>query len=153
MSTAPLACPQPALPARLDGPSLRSLIACFEAGALARSAWNHRAHLAVAAWYVATLDEPAALRRMRAGIEAYNRAHGIEQTPTTGYHHTITVFWLDCVRWVLEGFDGSRLQAVNLVLKVLGARRELILSYYSPEVLDSWRARVDWVEPDLASFP
>jgi len=136
-----------------DGPSLRSLIAGFEDGSLPRASWDHRAHLAVAAWYVSNHNRTEAIRRFVDGICAYNLANGIRQTRTSGYHHTITMFWLTFIQGLLKGFKGTSLEAVNMVLVVLGCRPNLILEYFSRGVLSSWQARMNWVEPDLTHFP
>jgi hypothetical protein len=129
---------------------VRALVAAFEDCSLPRSAWTHRAHLTVAAWYVIWYGPDSALEHIRAGIQRYNDAHGIRQRPDGGYHETLTRFHVWSVRRHLRGatVDRSLAALVNGVVAAL-ADRELPFRYYSKERLFSWPARTGWVEPDL----
>ena len=90
---------------------------------------------------------------MRHGIHRLNAALGIEQTPTGGYHETITTFYLWLVWRFLE--DAAPRASLSVLADDLFARygdRELPLRYYSRERLMSWEARTTYVEPDLAEL-
>jgi len=130
--------------------TVRDLVAAFEDCSLPRSAWTHRAHLAVAAWYVLWYGPDAALDRVRADIQRYNAAHGVRQSPDRGYHETLTGFYMWAVRRHLRevNVDRSLAELVNGVVAAL-ADRELPYRYYSKNRLSSWAARTAWVEPDL----
>ncbi|MBA3240067.1 MAG: hypothetical protein H0T60_02430 [Acidobacteria bacterium] len=125
----------------------------FEAGTLPRAHWTHAAHLTVALWYALQFDWPEAVTRVRRGIKLYNEAHGISTTPTSGYHETLTLFWLRHVRAFLEGDfnEGRSLVALANDL-VRGAGIGLPLTFYSRELLFSPEARAFWVEPDLKTL-
>lgn len=133
--------------------AVRDIIAAFESHELPRAEWNHRAHLTVATWYVLWHGPDAALDRVREAIQAYNAAHGIVQTPTGGYHETITRFYVWLVSRALcrAGVSGALAELVNRVIDEC-ADREIPYAYYSRERLMSLDARSRWIEPDLASL-
>src|SRR5919206_1370190 len=79
-----------------------ALVRRFEDCTLPREEWTHAAHLTVALWHLLQFDWPEAVARVRRGIKRYNAAHGIVETPTGGYHETLTLFWLRTVRAFLE---------------------------------------------------
>src|ERR1041384_547432 len=74
------------------------LVCEFEACTLARERWTHEAHLTVGLWYLMQHEEAEATRLIRAGIKRYNQACGIAQTETSGYHETITLFYVRVIR-------------------------------------------------------
>jgi hypothetical protein len=134
--------------------AVHDVITAFESHALPHAQWNHRAHLTVAAWYVMWYGPDAALDRVRDGIRAYNAAHGIAQTPTGGYHETLTCLYVRLVANAVRraGLGASLAQLVNRVVDEC-ADRDLPYAYYSRERLGSWAARSGWIEPDLSSLP
>ena len=66
----------------------------FELGTLPKSEWTHGAHVAAAANYLFDSDVKTVLPLMRTRISAYNLAVGGANTPRSGYHETLTRFWL-----------------------------------------------------------
>ncbi|HZS60383.1 MAG TPA: hypothetical protein VFA43_14010 [Gemmatimonadaceae bacterium] len=133
--------------------AVRDLIAAFESHELPHADWTHRAHLTVAAWYVLWYGPDAALDHVRDGIRAHNAAHGIVQTPTGGYHETITRFYVWLVSRAVRrsGVSASLGDIVNRVVDEC-TDREIPYGYYSRERLMSGDARRGWVEPDLAAL-
>ncbi|HEY8259371.1 MAG TPA: hypothetical protein VIG08_17060 [Gemmatimonadales bacterium] len=129
------------------------LVREFEACTLPRSRWDHRAHLTVALWYASALEPDDALDRVRRGIHRLNEACGVVSTPTSGYHETITRFYMrvvgDFVRREAEGDWAIR---ANRLIERYGERK-LPLRYYTESRLMSPAARAEWVEPDLAPLP
>ena len=140
--------------APFDQATLEALVAAFEDGSLPPESWDHRCHLAVAAWYLAGYDESEASCRMIRGIRAYNRANGIRQTRHGGYHETITLFWLGVTSAYLRNAAASAtpLTLVNDFVERYGERPGLIYEYYSERLVRSWRARTMWVQPGLLPF-
>lgn len=130
------------------------LVARFANGTLPASEWTHRAHLTVAAWYASHHAPLEALGLVREGILRLNQAHGVPNTPTRGYHETITRFYMQVVSHYLTlhppGEDWAH--RANGVYQRLGDR-DLPLRHYSEARLKSVEARAGWVEPDLRGMP
>ena len=127
-----------------DG-EIRSLVNEFEACSFHPSEFKHHQHLAVALWYVANLPLDAARERMKRGIQRLAASYG-----KAGYHETITEFWLRMVRGFL--LEGERTESIAVLANQLIERyadKNLILDYYSAELLATPEAKRDWVEPDL----
>ncbi|MBA2707467.1 MAG: hypothetical protein H0U59_06665 [Gemmatimonadaceae bacterium] len=133
---------------------VRDLVEAFEDGTLPREEWTHAAHLTVAAWYLLWYGHGQATNRMRTAIRSFNSSHGIEQTPTSGYHETLTLFYMWSVRRCLRSLpiDGSIADLMNAVCAELDDRN-IPLRYYSRDRLMSVEARNEWVPPDLAEMP
>jgi len=130
----------------------RDFLSEFESAAIPRDRWTHREHLRVAFLYLRDLPFADALVRLRSGIQALNRANGVRDTATSGYHETLTVAWARVVasvveRGAAEDFDSFAQRNPSLLDKhVLGA-------YYSNERLFASEARATFVEPDIAPLP
>jgi hypothetical protein len=129
------------------------LIQAFQTCTLPRCQWTHQAHLIVALWYLMHYSELEATNYIRNGIKQYNHAIGIKTTKDSGYHETLTLFWIEIVRRYLSvaTANGSFVDIANGLLDSCG-NPHLPLEYYSRESLMSWDARKSWVEPDLKSL-
>ena len=130
--------------------AILELVAGFEACSVARSAWDHRAHLVYALVLLLRHGREEGAVRIRAGILRYNAAQRIEQTLTGGYHESITRFYI----WVVQRFldHADRSLPLHVLAHDLYERfgaRDLPFAYYSRDLLLSWKARTEWVEPDL----
>jgi len=115
--------------------------------------WTHRDHVSTAAYYCIT-DPDCAIERMRAGIQALNKARGVETTPTGGYHETLTIAWTRIIAGHIRALDPSieTLLKVNSVIEAFEDRKT-ILRYYTRDRITSLEARYGWVEPDLEPLP
>ena len=136
---------------KTDG-EIELLIERFENCAVSEKEWTHAAHLTAALWYC--LREPdleTATAKMRDGIFKLNAAHGTPNTPTRGYHETLTVFWMRTVSDFLVNIKdkGSLASLANEVIETCGDSG-LPLKFYSRELLFSPAARAKYIEPDLA---
>lgn len=125
------------------------LVRRFEACEINPADFRHYQHLTVALWYVMEFPYGLASEKMRRGIKKLAAAYD-----KTGYHETITLFWLMVVR----GFAAKRVSgesicevANRLVESCTG--KDLIKEYYSAELLATAEAKERWVEPDLKSLP
>lgn len=129
---------------------IENLIKAFENCTLPRCEWSHPAHLTVALWYLTHYSEPDATNCIRDRIKRYNLAHGIKTTKDSGYHETLTLFWIRMASQYLSSVtsDSSLVDIANKLIQDYGNPR-FPLEYYSRELLMSWEARKDWVEPDL----
>jgi len=127
-----------------------SLIADFETGDLPHAEWNHGAHLTVAFWYLSRLDRAQATDRIRSGIRHYNDCQGTPNTDNSGYHETLTLFWIGVVGKFLEEADSkqSELESVNQLVKTYAAQRSLWREYYTFNLVRSVESRRKWIEPD-----
>ncbi len=129
---------------------IENLVTAFQNCTLPRCQWNHTAHLTVALYYLIYYGEKQAGEHIRQDIQRYNAAMGIQTTKDSGYHETLTRFWVDMVRHYLSinQQQASFLKLTNGLIDCYGDKH-LPLQYYSRDLLMSWEARNSWVEPDL----
>lgn len=144
---------EPAAPLTDDAP-LRAIGEGLLAGSLPVAQWTHRAHLLAALWLMRTRPDLELRRDLPGIIWRYNEASGTANTDSSGYHETITQFYL-----LALGSCRARLPAAlplhelaNRVLASRFAARELPLDYWSRPRLFSVQARRVWVPPDKAAF-
>ena len=127
---------------------IRKLVESFEACSFHPAEFRHYQHLTVALWYVRHLPPEAAVTKMTNGIKRLAEAYG-----KAGYHETITLFWLRIVSdFAAKAEAGKPLAAIANQLIACCDNKNLILEYYSTELLESPRAKTEWVEPDLLEF-
>ncbi len=124
----------------------------FRVKTLPAKEWTHEAHLITGLWHVAELGYENALAEMRANIPTYNESTGGMNTDSSGYHDTITVFWI----WLLNEFwnrysvNGASFESVcNQFLQSRYSARTNALIFYSKEYLFTKKARLENVEPDI----
>lgn len=132
----------------LDSESaLDGFLAAFSSRTLPSTEWTHAAHVAVAAAWIH--ENPAtALDRLRPAIREYNAATGGENTDTSGYHETLTRFWVQRITETMPP-DLDRLGAVRDAVARYGSDSGLFRRYYSFDVVNSTPARLTWIAPDL----
>jgi hypothetical protein len=131
-----------------------AVIRQFIARSLPKALWTHPAHLRVGLWHVLNFRHDRALDLLRERIRAYNEASGVANTDESGYHETITRFYLRAIIAYIQTADMSR-PFEDLVAELIGRHRDRDepLRYYSRERLFCVLARRDWLEPDLAPLP
>ena len=117
---------------------------------LPKADWTHHAHLRAGLWHVLEHGPFEAMERLRARICAYNESVGTANTDTSGYHETITRFYVVIIDRFLSTVDRTADPDVmaDLLIAQYGDRR-LPLHHYSEKRLFSPVARRAWVEPDL----
>lgn len=128
-----------------DDAEISELVRAFETCEIHPAEFKHYQHLAVALWYLKHHSYEAASEKMRGGIQRLAAAYG-----KTGYHETITVFWLKVVRDFLRKAE-SRATIFELANEVAShyGHKNVIAEYYSEELLASVKAKNEWLEPDL----
>ena len=133
---------------------IENLIQAFENCTLPRSEWTHQAHLIVALWYLSHYSQPVATNCIRDRIQHYNHATDIKTTADSGYHETLTLFWIRIVYQYLTCNQGKHASLVDLANGLIqhGGNPRLPLAYYSRDRLMSWEARRSWIDPDLKSL-
>lgn len=126
----------------------------FEEGTYPVKQWTHAAHLAMAGGYLTRMTAGEALPFLRERIAAYNVAQGGVNTDSSGYHESLTVFWIRLVAAHLAGLDPAmpRVEKVRGVVETFAPRRDIFREYWSFDVVKSVEARRTWVPPDLRAL-
>lgn len=136
-----------------DSP-LERLVAQFLDLSLPKPEWTHQAHLRVGLWHVLGHPPAEALVLLRERIARYNASTGCANTPTSGYHESITAFYTWQIAWFAETSDCSRpldVLADDLIAR-FGAKN-VPLTYWTESRLMSSEARLAWLAPDLRPLP
>lgn len=131
------------------------IIEGFQAKTLPAKEWTHEAHLITGLWHVANFDYDEALLKMREGICTYNEATGVQNTDSSGYHESITVFWVWLLNefWKEHSIDNQSFEDVcNAFLKSKYCDRNAAFHFYTREKLLSREARLTFVNPDIQVF-
>lgn len=122
----------------------------FEACRLPKSRWTHEAHLLVGLWYLSRHPPTDALDIVRKRIRTHNESVGTANTDRSGYHETLTRFYLAAIGNHHNAHRDKPLPAsLALLLKTPLANKDYALAFYSRERLFSVSARHAWVTPDL----
>lgn len=117
---------------------------------LPKSEWTHEAHLRAGLWHVINHGAVAALELLRVRITAYNESVGTANTDSSGYHETLTRFYVTVIDRFVAAAD-RKLSLDELAARLIAEAgdRRLPLRHYSETRLFSVVARRSWVEPDL----
>ena len=120
---------------------------------LPKAEWTHHAHLRAGLWHVVTFGEAEAAALLRERISRYNESVGTRNTDTSGYHESITRFYVIVIERFLAA-NNRALPIDQLAARLLAeyGDRRLPMRYYSEGQLFSVVARRSWVEPDLRSI-
>jgi hypothetical protein len=127
---------------------IRALVEAFEACSFHPSEFRHYQHLTVALWYVRNLSFEEATANVTRGIRRLAETYG-----KTGYHETITIFWLRVVSCFVAEHGNKTLPVLANALIDHCANKDLIGRHYSADLLASPKAKAEWVEPDLEPLP
>jgi hypothetical protein len=94
---------------------IENVVRGFETCETGGDDFKHPEHLAVAVWYLNTMNRDAALERMRAGLLRFLEHHGGD---TSKYSETVTVFYIDKIVEKLSqmGSEVSLVEKCNTVL-------------------------------------
>ena len=133
---------------------IHELIAEFRSSSLPRERWTHRAHLIVGLWHVWHHGAEIALQELRASIPKLNEFHGVANSDNSGYHESITRWYVAIMKRYIAGFHNETdfETLINTFLKSPYGEHPYLLKYYSREVIGSTAARRGWVPPDLLSL-
>ena len=83
---------------------IEKVVRAFETCETGKDDFKHSDHLAVAIWYLHTMDKHAALHRMRTGLLRFLEHHGVG---TGVYSESITVFWIERIAQRLSEFGAE----------------------------------------------
>ena len=135
--------------------ALNAFINAFLDSTFPGELWHHREHIIMAGWHLLRYSEAETIERIREAIKRYRIARGGTNDDTSGYHETLTIFWIRLSGHGLAqqpaGLDDR--QRLRLLADEYGPRTRLYLEYYSFDVLASTPARLSWMEPDLQPLP
>ncbi|HEV2567614.1 hypothetical protein [Sphingomonas sp.] len=121
------------------------LIAC----ALERAEWTHEAHLGATLYLVVERPELDLDAELPGFIRRFNESVGGRNSDTEGYHHTITLTYLNAIRDHAAETKGLELCArTNKLLLSERGRRDWPLRFYTPDRLFSVEARLGFIAPD-----
>ncbi len=116
--------------------------------------WTHHAHCRVTAWLMLTRPDIDLAKALPGLIQTYNVSQGGQNTDTSGYHHTITLFYLKAIGDFLMKYNAPGADAVAAIIASPIGDKDYPLRFYSRERLFSVEARRGWIEPDLTMpFP
>jgi hypothetical protein len=96
---------------------IQNVVRAFEACETGADDFRHPEHLAVAVWYLHTMDRDAALDRMRTGLLKFLDHH---EGDTSKYSETITAFYIDKIAETLNEL-GPKVSIVEKCNTVLAA--------------------------------
>ena len=130
---------------------LAALVRDFESGTLPKASWTHTAHLAVASYWLLHMPARDVLGRLRHAIRHINTQHGVANSPSSGYHETLTIFWVGVLSAYLraECAGLTPAAAVTRAVRRFGDARDLPQSVYSFDLVKSSAARKRWIAPDV----
>jgi len=122
------------------------LLSELEACLIPADRWDHEAHLRVCHAAIARCGETEALAVLRRAIRAYNESIGTPNTDTSGYHETLTRYF---VMVVAAAGDAE----FCTILRSPACAREAPFHHWSRERLFCVQARRGWLEPDRVPLP
>lgn len=136
----------------MDEGALEILVRQFEDGTLPIENWHHETHLAICCWYV--IHDPDPMYRLRTGIRDYVAATGGVNGPASGYHETLTRFWMQVVDHCLKSLS-DRLPLMNKIrftVEMFSQQKHYHRKFYPPDdqynILTSEEARERWMSPE-----
>jgi hypothetical protein len=133
-----------------------TLVQAFEDQSLPLEQWNHRAHVRVAFTYLRRHAFADALRRMRAGVKAFNLHHHVPDSPTSGYHETTTVAFMTIIAATMQAYGNTyptRDSEAFCDTHPHLLHKHILRLFYSPERRMLPEAKHSFVEPDLTALP
>lgn len=113
---------------------------------LSKSEWTHEAHLRVCWAVLASRDPSETVEFLREAIRSYNEATGVANTKTSGYHETLTRYYVEAV----ASLDSANIDGV---LHSPRCSTSAPLQHWTRQTLFSATARAAWIEPDRAALP
>lgn len=134
--------------------SVNAMALAFRAGILPKSEWTHEAHLKVGLWYVLHTQPDQVLGTLKTAICRYNLLCGVANTETSGYHETLTCFYLGLIQHFVSTIDPPHpvedLDLDHLAQALIAhyGDRQLPLRYWNADRLFSAVARGQWIPPD-----
>ena len=93
---------------------IENVVRGFESCRTDADEFKHPQHLAVAVWYLHTMNRDDALDRMRSGLLRFLDHHGVDKGK---YSESVTVFWIDKIAQKLNDLgDAPLVEKCNAIL-------------------------------------
>lgn len=114
--------------------------------------WKHREHCVATLGLILFYPDIDLDAELPGIIQRYNLTHGGQNTDTAGYHHTMTLLYLNAIRHFVKTLPPNTAanDACRRLLESPIGKKDYPLRYYSREKIMSKEARRGWVEPDVA---
>jgi len=130
---------------------IENMIGLFETRKLPKEKWTHQSHLIAAVWYLMKYPQNKVFNILSENIIEYNKSVGTPNSNTSGYHETITWFWLNEVQKFLDKKKYKSIaNACKNIINSNLVNRQYPLTFYSEQLLFSSEARKKLLMPDLA---
>lgn len=132
------------------------LLRAFEDRTLPYAEWSHRCHVKVAWIYLRRLPYDEALAKMRTGIQKFNAAKSVVESPTTGYNETTTQAFFRLIAATIAAYGAAI--PVQTADEFCDAHAQLMTQhvlrlFYSPAIRRDPRSTFEFIEPDLTPLP
>lgn len=128
-------------------------LASFESQQWPLNQWRHRDHVRLAYLYLRRYSFYEAANRIRASIKAHNLVWGLGDSPTSGYHETMTIAWLRLVDMILREYGPEESSDVFADAHPELLQKKVLRLFYSKDAFSQVKAKSEFVEPDLAPLP
>lgn len=128
----------------------------FQAGDFPAKEWTHQAHLAAALWFLNRYDFAEATYYLKTSLIIYHYTQGGKHNMESGYHETLTQFWMWAVATFLQENNHRQLSLedqLQALLKSKWADKHLPMQFYSKAYLFAPDGRAFWLEPDIQPLP
>lgn len=132
---------------------INTIVEQFKDKSLPKAHWTHQAHIIIVLWYNLNFEFETAYQLFKSGIITYNETVGTPNTDSSGYHETLTQFWMLNTRHFMEKHHSEQIDKIcNDFFRSKFATKEFPLKFYSRAHLFSVNARKNFVESDLQSI-
>ncbi len=137
--------------ATITNKEIENMIGLFETRKLPIEKWTHQSHLIATVWYLMKYPQNKVFNILSKNIIEYNKSVGTPNSNTSGYHKTITWFWLNEVQKFLhkKKYKSIAHACKNIINSNL-VNRQYPLTFYSERLLFSSEARKKLLMPDLS---
>jgi hypothetical protein len=125
----------------------------FEACLIPAADWKHRSHLKIAYLYLREHSFAEALNRIRAGIKRLNATTNTPDALDRGYHETMTVAWLRLVEFTLREYGPAATADEFIDAQEHLLNRKALRFFYSRDHILTWKAKTEFVPPDITPLP
>jgi len=116
----------------------------FENCELSNESFHHRDHLRLAWIYLKRYGEKEAATRIAGSIRSFAAHFG----KSDKYHETVTIAWMRLLAHEAKGSFEETLVAAPMLLE-----KNTLGEFYSRDLLQSDRAKKEFVAPDLKPLP